>query len=147
MAVVPSGIVRASLPLGSITTADAFNVLSLGTGADGTPGYPLVSMYLTGKELKALAEVDATVSDMMPEARLYISGMSYTINSSRLILNRAVDIKQGVGEEATALENSKLYRVVADLLFLPDARKRKGKILRTSVYSSKGQRRQYGSQL
>ena len=115
VAVVPSGIVRASLPLGSITTADAFNVLSLGTGADGTPGYPLVSMYLTGKELKALAEVDATVSDMMPEARLYISGMSYTINSSRLILNRAVDIKQGVGEEATALENSKLYRVVADL--------------------------------
>lgn len=115
VAVVPSGIVRASLPLGNITAADAFNVLSLGTGADGTPGYPLVSMYLTGKELKALAEVDATVSDMMPEARLYISGMSYTINSSRLILNRAVDIKQGVGEEATALENSKLYRVVADL--------------------------------
>ena len=115
VAVVPSGIVRASLPLGNITAADAFNVLSLGTGADGTPGYPLVSMYLTGKELKALAEVDATVSDMMPEARLYISGMSYTINSSRLILNRAVDIRQGVGEEATALENSKLYRVVADL--------------------------------
>ena len=115
VAVVPSGIVRASLPLGNITAADAFNVLSLGTGADGTPGYPLVSMYLTGKELKSLAEVDATVSDMMPEARLYISGMSYTINSSRLILNRAVDIKQGVGKEATTIENNKLYRVVADL--------------------------------
>ena len=115
VAVVPSGIVRASLPLGDITTADAFNVLSLGTGADGTPGYPLVSMYLTGKELKALAEVDATVSDMMPEARLYISGMSYTINSSRLILNRAVDIKKGVGDDAQTLENKKLYRVVSDL--------------------------------
>lgn len=115
VAVVPSGIIRASLPLGSITTADAFNVLSLGTGADGTPGYPLVSMYLTGKELKALAEVDATVSDMMPEARLYISGMSYTINSSRLVLNRAVDIKQGVGEDAIELDNNKLYRVVSDL--------------------------------
>ncbi len=115
VAVVPSGIVRASLPLGDITVADAFNVLSLGTGADGTPGYPLVSMYLTGKELKALAEVDATVSDMMPEARLYISGMSYTINSSRLILNRAVDIRKGVGDDAQALENKKLYRVVSDL--------------------------------
>lgn len=115
VAVVPSGIVRASLPLGNITVADAFNVLSLGTGADGTPGYPLVSMYLTGKELKSLAEVDATVSDMMPEARLYISGMSYTINSSRLILNRAVDIKKGVGDEAVELDNKQLYRVVADL--------------------------------
>ncbi len=115
VAVVPSGIVRASLPLGSITTADAFNVLSLGKGTDGTPGYPLVSMYLTGKELKAVAEVDATVSDMMPEARLYISGMSYTINSSRLVLNRAVDIKQGVGEDAVELDNNKLYRVVSDL--------------------------------
>lgn len=115
VAVVPSGIVRASLPLGNITAADAFNVLSLGTGADGTPGYPLVSMYLTGSELKAVAEVDATVSGMMPEARLYISGMSYTINSSRLILNRAVDIKQGTGEDAVQIDNKKLYRVVSDL--------------------------------
>lgn len=31
----------------------AFDVLSMGVGEDGTSGFPLVAVYLTGKELKA----------------------------------------------------------------------------------------------
>lgn len=50
---------------GSVTVADAFNILSLGYGKDGQAGYPLVRAYLTGKELKAVAEVDASVSNFM----------------------------------------------------------------------------------
>jgi len=46
---------------GNITVADAFNALSLGTGKDGIAGYPLVSVYLTGKELKLAAEIDISV--------------------------------------------------------------------------------------
>ena len=51
VAVTPSGVIRATLPKGDITVADAFEAMSLGIGADGVPGYPLVSFYLTGKEL------------------------------------------------------------------------------------------------
>jgi 5'-nucleotidase / UDP-sugar diphosphatase len=116
VAVVPNGVVRGSLAKGDVTVVDAFNISSLGIGPDGISGYPLVSVYLTGKELKAAAEVDASVSQMMNEARLYFSGLSYTINSKRLFLNRATDIKlmkaDGTKEK---LDNSKLYRVVADL--------------------------------
>jgi 2',3'-cyclic-nucleotide 2'-phosphodiesterase (5'-nucleotidase family) len=116
VAVVPKGVVRASLAKGDVTAADAFNISSLGIGKDGVPGYPLVSVYLTGRELKAAAEVDASVSVLMNEARLYFSGLSYTINSKRLLLNRATDIRlvQADGTKVK-LDNDKLYRVVADL--------------------------------
>ncbi len=116
VAVVPSGVVRGSIAKGDVTVADAFNISSLGIGPDGVPGYPLVSLYLTGKELKAAAEVDASVSEMMSEARLYFSGLSYTINPHRLFLNRATDI-QLIATDGTQkkIDNGKLYRVVADL--------------------------------
>jgi 2',3'-cyclic-nucleotide 2'-phosphodiesterase (5'-nucleotidase family) len=116
VAVVPKGVVRGTLAKGDVTVTDAFNISSLGIGPDGVSGYPLVSVYLTGKELKAAAEVDASVSVMMNEARLYFSGLSYTINSHRLFLNRATDIKLMLGDGTKEkLDNNKLYRVVADL--------------------------------
>lgn len=116
VAVVPSGVVRGSFFKGDITVADAFNSSSLGYGADGKPGYPLVSAYLTGKELKTLAEVDASVSLLMPVARLYCSGLSYDINPHRLILNRATDVQQMLADGSKEeLDDEKLYRVTADL--------------------------------
>lgn len=116
VAVVPKGVVRASLAKGPVTVAEAFNISSLGIGKDGVPGYPLVSVFLTGRELKAAAEVDASVSVLMNEARLYFSGLSYTINAKRLLLNRATDIRL-TSQDGSSIkpENKKLYRVVADL--------------------------------
>ena len=115
VAVVPAGVIRASIPMGEVTVSDAFNILSLGMGADGSAVYPLVSAYLTGSELKALAEVDATVSEMMPVTRLYMSGLTYTVNDKRLFLNRAVDISLGNGSDLQKIDNDRLYRVVTDL--------------------------------
>ncbi len=116
VAVAPSGVIRGSFAKGPVTAADAFNALSLGTGADGVAGYPLVSVYLTGAELKLAAEIDISVSEIMSPARLYFSGLNYTYNPNRLILNRAYDIL--VEDEEGNLsepEDDKLYRVVADL--------------------------------
>lgn len=115
IAVVPHGVIRGSFIKGDITVADAFNVSSLGYGKDGQPGYPLVKAYLTGKELKAAAEVDVSISDFMGVARLYSSGLEYLWNPNRFILNRAVDIKYDDGEDVKELEDDKLYSVVADL--------------------------------
>lgn len=116
VAVVPAGVVRGSFGKGDITAADAFNVSSLGIGPDGIPGYPLVSIYLTGKEIKAMAEVDITVSPKMPEARLYASGLEYAFNDRRLFLNRVIDIKlRGEDGKTEKLKNDQLYRVVGGL--------------------------------
>lgn len=85
--VTADGVLRAPLYAGPITTAQAFDVLSMGIGTDGTSGYPLVSVYLTGKELKAVLEVDASVTPIMPEAQLYLSGIRYSFNTHRMFFN------------------------------------------------------------
>lgn len=117
VAVVPSGCIRDTFHKDTdITVSDAFQTLSLGIGPDGVPGYPLVSIYLTGEELKTVAEVDASVSPMMTTAQLYTSGITYTLNPNRLILNKVTDVDlQDMTGKTEDLQDDKLYRVVADL--------------------------------
>ena len=93
VAVVPSGCVRDTYTKGNITVEDVYNSFSLGIGKDGLAGYPLIDVYLTGKELKLAAEVDASVSDFMTTARLYCSGLNFTFNPHRMILNKVTDHK------------------------------------------------------
>ncbi len=114
-AVCPFGVVRGSFGEGEITAADAYNVSSLGIGADGIPGYPLVSLYLTGAELKTMTEVDISVSDIMQPARLYISGLTYTYNPNRLFLNRVTDVKLVTENDTEEIDDKALYRVVGGL--------------------------------
>ena len=115
-AVVASGVIRGSFAAGEITTSDAFNVSSLGSGADGTPGYPLISVWITGKELKDAFEVDASVTPIMSAAQLYGSGMTWTWNPHRIIFNKVNSCAQVLPDGTTVpLENDKLYRVVTGL--------------------------------
>lgn len=113
--IVPLGVIRGSFLQGPVQVSDAFNILSLGYGKDAQAGYPLVRAYLTGKELKAVAEVDASVSDFMGVARLYCSGLEYSWNPHRLILNRAVDVGYNDGTSVSELKDDQLYSVAADL--------------------------------
>ena len=115
LAVVPSGTVRDTYARGDITVEQVFNSFSLGIGADGVPGYPLISVYLTGREIRTAAEIDASVSDFMTTARLYCSGLNFTYNPHRLLLNRVTDVCLEDDGQRVALEDDRLYRVVADL--------------------------------
>ena len=116
VAVVPSGTVRDTYTKGDITVEDVYNSFSLGIGRDGVAGYPLINAYLTGKELKLVAEVDASVSDFMTTARLYCSGLNFTYNPHRMILNKVTDcyLTRADGER-TEIQDDKLYHVVTDL--------------------------------
>ena len=116
VAVVPSGTVRDTYTKGDITVEDVFNSFSLGIGKDGVAGYPLISAYLTGKELKLAAEVDASVSDFMTTARLYCSGLNFAYNPHRMILNKVTDCYlTRADREWIEIQNDKLYHVVTDL--------------------------------
>ena len=116
VAVVPSGTVRDTYTKGDITVEDVYNSFSLGIGKDGVAGYPLINAYLTGKELKLVTEVDASISDFMTTARLYCSGLNFTYNPHRMILNKVTDcyLTRADGER-TEIEDDKLYHVVTDL--------------------------------
>lgn len=115
VAIAPSGCVRDTFGSGDITAESVFNSYSLGIGADGVPGYPLISVYLTGEELKIAAEIDASISDLMTTARLYNSGLHFSFNPNRLILNKVTDVYLVDDGNRVEIEDDKLYRVVADL--------------------------------
>ena len=114
--VTANGLIRDSITAGPVTTADTFQILSLGRGADGSLGYPLAAFYLTGAELRNLAEVDASVSGIMNNAQLYFSGMRYHYSPQRMFLNRVTDVEvlDGSGKWIPAIADSR-YRVVCSL--------------------------------
>ena len=122
VSVTADGVLRANLPAGDLTAAMAFDVLSMGVGEDGTSGFPLVAVYLTGKELKAAMEVDASVTPIMPAAQLYMSGAKYAFNTKRMFFNRIYDAaltdvtfdESGTGN-AYEIDDSALYRVVTGM--------------------------------
>lgn len=116
VAVVPAGVIRSSIAAGPVTVADAFRISSLGIGGDGSPGYPLISVYLTGRELASIAEVDASVTPIMESAQLYASGLAYSFNPNRLLFNKVtwVELVRPDGSRL-APEPDTLYRVVTGL--------------------------------
>ncbi len=115
VAVVPSGTIRDTYAKGEITTEKVFNSFSLGIGEDGIAGYPLISAYLTGAELKTVAEIDASISDLMTAARLYTKGLCWTYNPHRMILNKVTDVYLCDADgNRVELEDDKMYRVVTD---------------------------------
>ena len=123
VAVTADGVLRANLSAGDLTAAMAFDVLSMGVGEDGTSGFPLVAVYLSGKELKAAMEVDASVTPIMPAAQLYMSGAEYRFNTNRMFFNRvyAAYLEDVSFDGDCSLQNTyeiddhALYRVVTGM--------------------------------
>jgi 5'-nucleotidase / UDP-sugar diphosphatase len=110
--VEPLGLIRDSILKGPVTVDDIFRVLSLGLGTDGRPGYPLVSYYITGKELKDLLEVETTVANIKHDAHLQLSGVRFSFNPHRVPFDRVTSmaVLNAVGAYEP-VEPAKLYRV------------------------------------
>lgn len=121
--VTADGVLRAALRSGEITVSEAFDVLSMGVGEDGTSGFPLVAVYLTGEEVKAAMEVDASVTPIMSAAQLYMSGVSYKFNTNRMFFNRVVRgelaeplyVNDFKGSGLAQIDDDALYRVVTGM--------------------------------
>lgn len=116
LALTASGVIRETVPQGQVTVSDVFNISSLGIGADGVPGYPLVSVYLTGADLKNALEVDASVQPLMSAAQLFCSGVEYSFNTNRMIFNKVTQaaLRRPDGT-VVPIKDDQLYRVVTGL--------------------------------
>ena len=112
VAVTAAGVIRGSLPVGSVTVSDVFNAASLGVGTEGE----LIGIYLTGKDLRAAIELDASVQPLMSSAQLFMSGVEYSFNQKRMIFNK-VDYAMLRRDDGTleAIDDEKLYFVVAGM--------------------------------
>ncbi|MCX6561224.1 MAG: bifunctional UDP-sugar hydrolase/5'-nucleotidase [Candidatus Aminicenantes bacterium] len=113
--IVPVGVVRGAFLAGPITVEDVFRVFSLGLGPDRQPGYPLLSLWLKGKELRHLVEVQASVVPMKSDAALQFSGLRFHYNPHRLAFDRVTDVSVLEPDGSYApLDSGKLYRIVVD---------------------------------
>lgn len=112
VALQPLGNIRDTLLKGPVNVAEVFQVLSLGLGLDGQPGYPLVSYYITGRELKDLLEVETTVSQLKHDAHLQLSGVRFSFNPYRVPFDRvtAIRVQNAAGDWETVAPG-KLYRI------------------------------------
>ena len=112
VALTASGVIRESVPVGHVTVSDIFNAASLGVGTEGE----LVEVWLTGKDLMAALEVDASVYPLMHSAQLFYSGVEYSFNTNRMIFNK-IDYAMIRRDDGTLvpIEDDKLYSVACGM--------------------------------
>ena len=112
LALTASGVIRESIPKGPVSVSDVFNAASLGVGTEGE----LISVYITGKDLKNALEVDASVQPIMSSAQLFFSGVEYSFNTNRMIFNK-VDYAMMRKNDGSLhnIQDEKLYRVVTGM--------------------------------
>ena len=92
IAIDASGIIRDSIYAGDVTLMDAYNVVPLGRSSDGSIGYPLIYTKLSGRELRELCEIDASLGRRREDSQLFFSGLRYTYSDKRAVMNRVIDV-------------------------------------------------------
>jgi len=112
IALTTDGQIRDTFPAGKISVAEVFKVLPLGLGMDDRPGYPLLSVYLTGKEIKSMLEVQPTIAPLKPDAYMQVSGVRFSWNPRRIPFDRVVAIAVQDGNGVfVPLVADRLYRI------------------------------------
>jgi hypothetical protein len=112
IAVTADGQIRDTFLTGGIVVADIFKVLSLGLGLDDRAGDPLFTIYMTGKEIRSMLEVQTSIAPIKHDAQLQVSGVRFTFNPHRIPFDRVVSV--AVQDEDGAfrpLLSDKIYRV------------------------------------
>lgn len=112
VALTAAGVIRETIPVGNVTVSDVFNAASLGVGTEGE----LVGVYITGADLMNAFEVDASVYPLMHSAQLFMSGVEYSYNTSRMMFNK-VDyamLRRSDGS-LEPIDKEKLYLVVTGM--------------------------------
>ncbi|MCQ2551017.1 MAG: 5'-nucleotidase C-terminal domain-containing protein [Clostridia bacterium] len=99
------GTMKGSLKPGKVYTKDLYQLF--GEKESGN----LVDVYLSGAELKILAEIDASISEKNPDVKIYGAGISYVSNPHRFYRNRVSEVRLSNGEK---VKDRSLYRVITD---------------------------------
>ena len=72
---------------GNISLYEILEATSVGHGHDGYPGCPVVSLYLSGEEIRRLLEVNILLQRFMGDsAFLQFSGLRYSYNPANVVL-------------------------------------------------------------
>ncbi len=123
IAMVAAGVLRDPIMPGTQSIADVFRVMSLGSGADRVPGYPLSKLYVTGRELKNIIEVLIMSSASTPSHFCYYSHLRIEYDPKGGIFKKVkklefTDSDGNVSPILTGKEDTRLYSIVANSYML-----------------------------
>ena len=92
VAIVPLASIRASVKEGPLTAADAFSICYAAEEGPYAEGAPLVCAYLSGKDLKLLTEIDASLGPAQSGVKLSYAGLNYRFNTKRILMDRVTSV-------------------------------------------------------
>jgi len=120
---VATGVLRDPVMPGTESVADLFRVMSLGSGSDNVPGYPLSRLYITGRELKNIIEVLIMSSGSTPSHFCFYSHLLISYDPDGGIFRKVkklelTDINGKISEISTLKEDKRLYSIVANSYML-----------------------------
>lgn len=95
-AIQANGVIRGSIKpatsphaKGNVAFMDLIDLVGLGSGPDKQPGYPLVSVYVTGEEMRRILEVGALLAELKGNTYfLQYSGLRQTYDPARAVIAR-----------------------------------------------------------
>jgi len=99
VSLVSAGVLRDNLVAGLQSAPDIFRVMSLGSGSDDFPGYPLSRLYVTGKELKSILEILLVAYKKSADYYCYYSGIKVDYDPEKGMLRKIqkIDIVKANG--------------------------------------------------
>jgi 5'-nucleotidase / UDP-sugar diphosphatase len=123
IAMVAAGVLRDPILPGTQSVADLFRVMSLGSGNDKVPGYPLSKLWVTGRELRSIAEILIMSSSSTPGHFCYYSHLNIEYDPDGKLLRKIsrlefTDKEGNVTEVNTSKDDTRLYSIVANSYML-----------------------------
>ncbi len=125
VALESNGVIRDDLlkgKTGDVAVCDLFRTVPLGfSRGDESMGYPLITCYLYGHEIKKILEVVTSIRPIKGNKFfLQVSGVKFKYNPNRMLFDRVTEVAIGSEEEGYlpldySESNKTLYRVAANL--------------------------------
>jgi 5'-nucleotidase len=114
VAVEANGQLRANIAkgkTGQVWFEDLFRVLPIGIGPDQNPGYPLVTYYLSAKDIRSGLELGAAMIN--DQYFLQVSGLKVTYDMSKNVFGRVASIRlDGASSDLDLTNTTTCYKVV-----------------------------------
>jgi len=90
---------------GQLSLYEVLSTMGMGHGPQDEPGYPLVSIYLTGDEVRRVLEISHLLSQIMGDAFfLQVSGLRFSYDPGRAILLQLPVVDQPLPTYRAVLE-------------------------------------------
>jgi len=123
VSMVAVGVIRDKIIPGVQTAADIFRIMSLGSGSDEVPGYPLSRLYVTGRELKSILEILQVAYRSAPSNYCFYSGIRVDYDPGKGLLKKISKIEivrpdGRITDVDFSKKNNTLYSVTANSYML-----------------------------